>query len=218
DVSPRNIFVTYHGVVKLLDFGVVRGPEKQKSIPGVFKGKYGYCAPEQLEGKPVDRRTDVFCLGIALWECLTGARLFDAASDVAQTLERLLALNAIRPADADAAGRELTGTTNGSAPAQPRAMWSTSLGSHPSGARASEPSFTSTSPSGGSLSGGPPSGRTPPARSSSGGRAALPTPVSPARAAARRAVIDALDSRPSGPGARTATRLPIGFGVVLVLG
>ena len=83
DVSPRNIFVTYHGVVKLLDFGVVRGPEKQKSIPGVFKGKYGYCAPEQIEGKPVDRRTDVFCLGITLWESLTGARLFDASTDAA---------------------------------------------------------------------------------------------------------------------------------------
>ena len=83
DVSPRNIFVTYHGVVKLLDFGVVRGPERQKSIPGVFKGKYGYCAPEQIEGRPVDRRTDVFCLGIALWECLTGARLFDASTDAA---------------------------------------------------------------------------------------------------------------------------------------
>jgi len=83
DVSPRNIFVTYHGIVKLLDFGVVRGPEKQKSVPGVFKGKYGYCAPEQLEGRAIDRRTDVFCLGIALWECLTGARLFDADSDAA---------------------------------------------------------------------------------------------------------------------------------------
>ena len=47
----------------------------------MFKGKYGYCAPEQLEGGRVDRRTDVFCLGIALWECLTGARLFDASSD-----------------------------------------------------------------------------------------------------------------------------------------
>src|SRR6188508_746894 len=81
DVNPRNIFVTYHGVVKLLDFGVVRGPPAQKSVPGVFKGKYGYCAPEQLEGGRVDRRTDVFCLGIALWECLTGARLFDAGSD-----------------------------------------------------------------------------------------------------------------------------------------
>ena len=81
DVNPRNISVTYHGVVKLLDFGVVRGPQSQKSVPGVFKGKYGYCAPEQLEGGRVDRRTDVFCLGIALWECLTGTRLFDASSD-----------------------------------------------------------------------------------------------------------------------------------------
>ena len=81
DVNPRNIFVTYHGVVKLLDFGVVRGQQGQRSVPGVFKGKYGYCAPEQLEGGRVDRRTDVFCLGIALWECLTGARLFDASSD-----------------------------------------------------------------------------------------------------------------------------------------
>jgi serine/threonine-protein kinase len=83
DVNPRNIFVTYHGVVKLLDFGVVRGPATQMSVPGVFKGKYGYCAPEQLEGGRVDRRTDVFCLGIALWECLTGTRLFDASSEVA---------------------------------------------------------------------------------------------------------------------------------------
>ena len=83
DVNPRNIFVTYHGVVKLLDFGVVRGPPSQKSVPGVFKGKHGYCAPEQLGGGRVDRRTDVFCLGIALWECLTGTRLFDASNEVA---------------------------------------------------------------------------------------------------------------------------------------
>jgi serine/threonine-protein kinase len=109
DVSPRNIFVTYHGVVKLLDFGVVRGPEKQKSIPGVFKGKYGYCAPEQIEGRPVDRRTDVFCLGIALWECLTGARLFDASSDAAtidavrsRAIEPPSALRPEIPAELDA--------------------------------------------------------------------------------------------------------------------
>ncbi|HEY7372255.1 MAG TPA: protein kinase [Polyangia bacterium] len=109
DVSPRNIFVTYHGVVKLLDFGVVRGPEKQKSIPGVFKGKYGYCAPEQLEGGQIDRRTDVFCLGIALWESLTGARLFDAATDVAtidavrsRPVEPPSALRPDVPADLDA--------------------------------------------------------------------------------------------------------------------
>ena len=86
DVNPRNIFVTYHGVVKLLDFGMVRNPAGPKSVPGVFKGKYGYCAPEQLEGGRVDRRTDVFCLGIVLWECLTGARLFDASTD-AETID-----------------------------------------------------------------------------------------------------------------------------------
>ena len=109
DVSPRNIFVTYHGVVKLLDFGVVRGPEKQKSIPGVFKGKYGYCAPEQIEGGAIDRRTDVFCLGIALWESLTGARLFDASNDAAtidavrsRPIEPPSALRAEIPAEIDA--------------------------------------------------------------------------------------------------------------------
>ena len=107
DVNPRNIFVTYHGVVKLLDFGVVRGPERQKSIPGVFKGKYGYCAPEQLEGGRVDRRTDVFCLGIALWECLTGARLFDAGTDAA-TIDAVRSRRveaAQRPAPRDSARR-----------------------------------------------------------------------------------------------------------------
>ncbi len=82
DVSPRNIFVTYHGGVKLLDFGMVRNPSGPKSVPGVFKGKYGYCAPEQLEGGRIDRRTDVFCLGIVLWECLTGSRLFDTGNDI----------------------------------------------------------------------------------------------------------------------------------------
>jgi serine/threonine-protein kinase len=81
DVNPNNIFITYHGVVKLLDFGVAKDPKTRKSLPGVFKGKYAYCAPEQLEGGKVDRRTDVFSLGIVLWECLTGSHLFDAATE-----------------------------------------------------------------------------------------------------------------------------------------
>jgi serine/threonine protein kinase len=86
DVNLRNIFLTYHGAVKLLDFGVVRGREGQRTSPGAFKGKYGYCAPEQLDGGQVDRRTDVFCLGIVLWELLTGTPLFDAGSD-AKTID-----------------------------------------------------------------------------------------------------------------------------------
>jgi serine/threonine-protein kinase len=82
DVNPRNVFLTYHGVVKLLDFGVVKDRDSLNTLPGAFKGKYGYCAPEQIEGRRLDRRTDIFCLGIVLWECLTGARLFDASTNV----------------------------------------------------------------------------------------------------------------------------------------
>jgi eukaryotic-like serine/threonine-protein kinase len=96
DVSPRNIFVTYHGGVKLLDFGMVRNPAGPKSVPGVFKGKYGYCAPEQLEGGRIDRRTDVFCLGIVLWECLTGVRLFDVGTDV-ETIDAVRSRRIERP-------------------------------------------------------------------------------------------------------------------------
>jgi serine/threonine protein kinase len=101
DVNLRNIFLTYHGAVKLLDFGVVRGREGQRTVPGAFKGKYGYCAPEQLDGGQVDRRTDVFCLGIVLWELLTGTPLFDGGSD-AKTIDavrsrRVEAPSVLRP-------------------------------------------------------------------------------------------------------------------------
>ncbi len=62
----------------------------------MFKGKYGYCAPEQLEGGRIDRRTDVFCLGIVLWECLTGARLFDVGTDV-ETIDAVRSRRIERP-------------------------------------------------------------------------------------------------------------------------
>jgi serine/threonine-protein kinase len=80
DVNPLKIFVTYHGTVKVLDFGVVKRPG------GVGRGqsplhKYAYSAPEQLEGGAVDHRADIFSLGIVLWECLTGHRLFDNPTD-----------------------------------------------------------------------------------------------------------------------------------------
>jgi len=87
DVSPLNIFVTYYGMVKLLDFGIVKGvTDPSRTVPGVFKGKYAYCAPEQLDGGMVTRQTDIFCLGIVLWECLTGRRLFLRDTD-AQTID-----------------------------------------------------------------------------------------------------------------------------------
>ena len=82
DVSPQNLFVTTTGTCKVLDFGVSNmltdGP---RTRTGVLKGKLPYMAPEQIEGEPVDRRADVFALGVVLWESLTGRRLYDRETD-----------------------------------------------------------------------------------------------------------------------------------------
>jgi len=83
DVNPANLFVTYDGVVKLVDFGIAKNSSApQRTAPGIFKGTYGYCAPEQVVGGAVDRQTDVFCLGIVFWELLTGRQLFDDGNQV----------------------------------------------------------------------------------------------------------------------------------------
>jgi serine/threonine-protein kinase len=75
DVSPQNVFVTYHGQVKVVDFGVAKAAGASTlTDPGVFKGKFAYAAPEQVLGRPVDPRTDVFAVGVMLWEAITGRR------------------------------------------------------------------------------------------------------------------------------------------------
>jgi serine/threonine-protein kinase len=81
DVSPSNLFVTANGTVKVLDFGIAKVRGGAATEVGMIKGKTQYMAPEQLLGDPVDRRCDVFALGIVLFELATHQRLFKRASD-----------------------------------------------------------------------------------------------------------------------------------------
>jgi len=77
DVSPQNIMVSYEGAVKLLDFGIARAKShSSRTQAGVIKGKFAYMSPQQCLGHPVDARTDVFALGICLYEALTGKSLY----------------------------------------------------------------------------------------------------------------------------------------------
>jgi serine/threonine-protein kinase len=83
DVSPQNVFVTYTGQTKVLDFGIAKAANRStQTEAGQVKGKFGYMSPEQCLGKPLDRRSDVFSLGVLLWETTTGRRLFKRASDL----------------------------------------------------------------------------------------------------------------------------------------
>ncbi len=78
DVSPPNIMIGYDGRVRLLDFGMAKAQtQAHKTLSGFVKGKFGYLAPEQVGEKPLDSRTDIFALGLCLFEGLVGRQLFD---------------------------------------------------------------------------------------------------------------------------------------------
>src|SRR5688572_29570540 len=82
DVSPPNILITRRGEVKLTDFGLAKATTQlEKTDPGVVKGKFSYLAPEAALGQTVDARTDIFAMGIVLWEMLAGRRLFLGETD-----------------------------------------------------------------------------------------------------------------------------------------
>ena len=89
DVSPQNVLLSYEGEIKLVDFGIAKAVGKaSQTQAGILKGKFGYMSPEQVRGLPLDRRSDIFSVGIILYELLTGERLFLGDSDFA-TLEKV---------------------------------------------------------------------------------------------------------------------------------
>lgn len=101
DVTPHNVMVSYFGEVKLADFGIAKATSRLYETRGdLVKGKLSYMAPEQATGKPLDRRTDLFALGVCAYEALTGSQPFQGQGrDVLYAIlaDRRPALRALRP-------------------------------------------------------------------------------------------------------------------------
>lgn len=82
DITPANVLITRYGEVKIVDFGLARASSQlAASDAGVIKGKFGYLAPETVNEQDVDKRVDIFAVGIILWEMLAGRRLFLGETD-----------------------------------------------------------------------------------------------------------------------------------------
>ena len=97
DVSPQNALVSYDGEVKVIDFGIAKAAGKAtKTQAGILKGKFGYMSPEQIRGLPLDGRSDIFAMGVCLYEMLTGERLFVGDSDFS-VLEKVRKVEVLPP-------------------------------------------------------------------------------------------------------------------------
>jgi serine/threonine-protein kinase len=99
DFSPQNIIIGRDGNAKILDFGIAKARSHHHvTATGQFSGKFGYLSPEQVRGKAVDQRTDVFAAGVVLWELLSGKRLFrEPGLSEATTVERVLNMEIVPP-------------------------------------------------------------------------------------------------------------------------
>ncbi len=85
DVTPANLLVSYDGVVKLADFGIAKSQtvaSRAQTNAGTLKGKVPYMSPEQARAQPLDRRSDLFSLGVVAWELVTGRRLFHRRNEL----------------------------------------------------------------------------------------------------------------------------------------
>ncbi len=91
DVSPQNVFVTYDGSIKVVDFGIAKAQDSSsRTMTGEIKGKVTYMSPEQMRGEPLDRRSDVFAVGVMLWEAVAGRRMWKDLPDARVVGELLL--------------------------------------------------------------------------------------------------------------------------------
>jgi len=98
DISPHNLLVTYNGIVKVLDFGIAKATQKASSLTeaGEIKGKLAFMAPEQVRGREVDRRTDVFALGTMLYVVTTGRHPWKGENP-GETAQRLVSERPVKP-------------------------------------------------------------------------------------------------------------------------
>lgn len=89
DLSPQNVFITYEGKVKIIDFGIAKAAMfDHRTRTGIVKGKIAYMSPEQLTGSEIDHRSDIFAIGILLYEMLSGRRMY--SGDTATVIRKCM--------------------------------------------------------------------------------------------------------------------------------